>query len=62
MSTMLKELIVEIEKISEFINAWIEENPYNGDIDAHNAKYRKDFKAFFDSSNFAHEKYENWIR
>ena len=60
MTATLKEMTAELEKISNFITSWINENPYKNDVDAHNAKYRKDFKTFFDGENFVHEEYKFW--
>ena len=62
METTIDEIRVELNKISNFITTWINENPYKNDVDAHNAKYRKDFKAFFDGENFVHEEYEFWSK
>lgn len=60
MGVALKEIGEELDKISNFITTWIDDNPYDDNLEEHNKKFGKDFKAFFDEENFVHEKYEFW--
>ena len=59
---MVEEIREETNKIGVFIDNWIENNPYGNNLEEHNAKFRADFKAFFENSNFVHENYEDWSK
>lgn len=56
------EEIKELHKIQGFLQNWSKENIYTGKLEEHNAKFNKDFKAFFAGANFKHEKVEYWIK
>lgn len=59
---MANDILKEIDQLINFIDVWQTNNPYNGKLHEHNQVFRKDLKAFFESSHFKHHTLEEILK
>ena len=61
MSNERIETLLEVRKLSRFIDAWQVDNPYDPTkLNEHNRKFTKDMDIFFKESDFKFLKRENF--